>query len=174
MQEEVENRTVNLAVSTTKVTARTLVRGIRWYLMHRNQKRMRKQMEHPYAEGKQSVEELTKAGVSTDKIELPEGSAKEFCKLANKFGVDYAIRKDKTQDPPRYVVFFKAKDTQVLDQVVKEYTAKTLAKQDEKSVRKELKAEKDKARSETKERAKEEKSAAKNKRRHRKERTEGR
>lgn len=174
MQEEVENRTVNLAVSTTKVTARTLVRGIRWYLMHRNQKRMRKQMEHPYVEGKQSVEELTKAGVSTDKIELPEGSAKEFCKLANKFGVDYAIRKDKTQDPPRYVVFFKAKDTQVLDQVVKEYTAKTLAKQDEKSVRKELKAEKDKARSETKERAKEEKSASKNKRRHRKERTEGR
>ena len=172
MQEEVENRTVNLAVSTTKVTARTLVRGIRWYLMHRNQKRMRKQMEHPYAEGKQSVEELTKAGVSTDKIELPEGSAKEFCKLANKFGVDYAIRKDKTQDPPRYVVFFKAKDTEVLDQVIKEYTANTLDKKEKASVREQLKAEKAKVKAETKEKAKAEKSKSRPKKR--KTRTEGR
>ena len=93
MQEEVENRTVNLVVSTTKLTARSLIRGLRWYLMSRNQKRMRKAMAHE--EGKQSVKELLKAGVSTDKIELPDGSAKDFCKLAKKFGVDYAIRKEK-------------------------------------------------------------------------------
>ena len=53
MQEEVENRTVNLVVSTTKLTARLLIRGLRWYLMSRNQKRMRKAMTHE--EGKQSV-----------------------------------------------------------------------------------------------------------------------
>ena len=129
LQEEVENRTVNLVVSTTKLTARSLIRGLRWYLMSRNQKRMRKAMAHE--EGKQSVKELLKAGVSTDKIELPDGSAKDFCKLAKKFGVDYAIRKDKTQDLPRYVVFFKAKDTEVLDQVIKEYTAKNLEKKTE-------------------------------------------
>ena len=53
LQEEVENRTVNLVVSTTKLTARSLIRGLRWYLMSRNQKRMRKAMAHE--EGKQSV-----------------------------------------------------------------------------------------------------------------------
>lgn len=166
MQEEVENRTVNLAVSTTKLTARTLVRALRWYLMHRSQKRFRKSMQHE--EGKQSVADLLKAGVSTDKIELPDGSAKDFCRLAKKFGVDYAIRKDKTLDPPRYIVFFKAKDTEVLDQVVKEYVANTKAKQDRASVKEQLRAEKAKVKAEAKTKAKEKV------KKHRKERTEGR
>lgn len=103
MQEEVENKTVNLAVSTIKPTARVLIRGIRWYLMHRNQKKLRKQLAHQNDPiGEQSVEKLLKGGAGTDKIELPDGSAKEFCKIAKQFGVDYAIRKDKTADPPRY------------------------------------------------------------------------
>ena len=36
MQEEVENRTVNLAITTTRLSARTIVTGIRMYLNHRN------------------------------------------------------------------------------------------------------------------------------------------
>ena len=80
MQEEVENRTVNLAVSTTRLTARSIIRGVRWFIMSHNQKKIRKQMKHPFAEGKQSVADLLKAGVSTDKIELPDGSARDFCK----------------------------------------------------------------------------------------------
>lgn len=76
LQEEVENRTVNLAVNTTKATARTIIRALRWYLMGRNQRRMRKAMQHE--EGKQSVQDLMKGVVSTDKIELPDGSAKDF------------------------------------------------------------------------------------------------
>ncbi len=170
MQEEVENRTVNLAVSTTKLTARTLLRALRWYLMHRSQKRLRKQMKHPFKEGKQSVDELIKAGVSTDKIELPDGSAKDFCKTAKKFGVDYAIRKDKTLDPPRYIVFFKAKDTEVLDQVVKEYVAVNEKKQEKKSIREQLRKEKEAAKAETKEKSKNKAKKIKK----RKERTEGR
>lgn len=174
MQEEVESKTVNLAVSTTKLTARTLWRAFRWYLMHRNQKRIRKQMKHPYEEGKQSVNDLMKSGVSTDKIELPDGSAKDFCKIAKKYGVDYAIRKDKTQDPPRYIIFFKAKDTEVLDQVVKDYMSVTDKKNKKKSVREQLKQEKAAARAEAKERAKEKAKEKKQHKKKRKERTEGR
>ena len=168
MQEEVENRTVNLAVSTTRLTARSIIRGVRWFIMNHNQKKSRKQMKHPFAEGKQSVADLLKAGVSTDKIELPDGSARDFCKLAKKFGVDYAIRKDKSQEPARYVVFFKAKDTEVLDQVVKEYVSKTNAKAEKASVREQLKAEKAKAHENA------DKQSKRKARKHRKERTEGR
>lgn len=39
MQEEVENRTVNLAISTTKLTGRTIIAGIRKYLQHREKVR---------------------------------------------------------------------------------------------------------------------------------------
>ena len=35
MQEEVENRTINLAISTTKLPGRSIVAGIRKYLQHR-------------------------------------------------------------------------------------------------------------------------------------------
>ena len=38
MQEEVENRTINLAISTTKLTGRTIVAGIRKYLQHREKR----------------------------------------------------------------------------------------------------------------------------------------
>lgn len=183
MQEEVESKTVNLAVSTTKLTARALIRGIRWYIMHRNHKKLRKQIAHQNDPvGEQSVKKLLKGGAGTDKIELPDGSAKDFCRIAKQFGVDYAVRKDKTVDPPRYVVFFKAKDTEVLDQVVKEYTAKTLEKKQRESVREQLKAEKSKVKAETKEakaKEKEEKAKAKGqnktqKPKKRKVRTEGR
>ena len=167
MQEEVENRAVNLAISTVKLTARSLARGMRWYVVHRGQKKAREKLQHPYEEGKQTVAELLKVGVSTDKIELPDGSARDFCRLARKMGVDYAIRKDKSQEPPRYVVFFKAKDTEVLDQVVKEYAARANAKNEKKSLREELKKEKELAKTQTEKKEK-------HKRKRRKERTEGR
>ena len=32
MQEEVENKTINLAISTTKLTARTVINAVRSYL----------------------------------------------------------------------------------------------------------------------------------------------
>ena len=35
MQEEVEGRTVNLAISTSKLTARTIVIAVRSYMNHR-------------------------------------------------------------------------------------------------------------------------------------------
>lgn len=35
MQEEVESRTVNLAISTSKLTARTVVTAVRVYMLHR-------------------------------------------------------------------------------------------------------------------------------------------
>ena len=42
MQEEVENRTVNLAISTTKLTLRTIISGIRKYLQHREKVKAKK------------------------------------------------------------------------------------------------------------------------------------
>ena len=45
MQEEVENRTINLAISTTKLTGRSIVSGIRRYLQHREKVKARKGAE---------------------------------------------------------------------------------------------------------------------------------
>lgn len=50
MQEEVENRTVNLAISTTKLTGRTIIAGIRKYLQHREKVKMKRHEILPFME----------------------------------------------------------------------------------------------------------------------------
>ena len=42
MQEEVENRTVNLAISTTKLTGRALLSAFRKYLQYRKSRKAEK------------------------------------------------------------------------------------------------------------------------------------
>ena len=49
-----------------------------------------------------------------------------------KYGVDFAIARDKATDPSRYTVFFKAKDADAITNVLKEYAAKQIKKQQEK------------------------------------------
>ena len=55
-----------------------------------------------------------------------DGSLSEqyFLYLAKKDGVDYAIRKDKTQDPPRYIVFFKARDQDTMTMAFREFVSR--------------------------------------------------
>ena len=38
-----------------------------------------------------------------------------------KYNIDYAIRKDKTQDPPKYIVFFKGRDADVISRAFKDF-----------------------------------------------------
>ena len=66
-------------------------------------------------------------------------------KNAKKYGVDFTLRKDKTTQPPHYIVIFKAKDADNLEQAFREFTAKTLTKEQRPSIRKVLAAAKQKA-----------------------------
>ena len=115
MQEEVENRTVNLAISTTKLTTRQLINVLQ-KVCHGIKAKMAQEKLAPH--GKQSVttSEVDKRGI------------REFERLARKYGVNYAIRKDKSVDPPRYTVFVRAKDADALDAICKEYQSKVMGK----------------------------------------------
>ena len=66
-------------------------------------------------------------------------------KNAKKYGVDFTLRKDKTTQPPHYIVIFKAKDADNLEQAFREFTAKTLSKEQRPSIRKVLAVAKQKA-----------------------------
>ena len=69
MQEEVENRTVNLAISTTKLTFRAIVNGYNAWKRHHQAKVAQKTAQLPV--GKQSIKELIgqNQGVSSIPIE---------------------------------------------------------------------------------------------------------
>ena len=130
MQEEVENKSVQLAIQTGKVTVKTLLRGLHaWYRHHQRKKDVAK-MSGENVKGKQSVKELIGQGQGVSSMDIGDSGIKDFKKIANKYGVDFAIVKDKEADPARYTVFFKAKDADAITQILKEYAAKQTKKKE--------------------------------------------
>ena len=135
MQEEVEQRTVTLAVNTSKMTANVLKSAISKYLAYRKEKK-REGTVKPC--GKQSVKQLVGQNQGVSNIEITDKNIKDFERIARKYGVDFALKKDKTGDIPKYLVFFKARDADALTAAFKEYTAKTDRKKERPSVLKKL------------------------------------
>jgi len=134
VQEEVEQKTVNLAVQTAKVTSRELYRALkRYHDDHKAKVTAKTKTKDETTHGKQSVKELVGQGQGVSSMDIGDSGVRDFQKIANKYGVDFAIVKDKTADPPKYTVFFKAKDADAITNVLKEYSAKQLKKQQRKS-----------------------------------------
>ena len=130
MQEEVENKTVHLAVQTGKVTVKTLLRGLHaWYRHHQRKKDVGRMAKDTH-KGKQSVKELIGQGQGVSSMDIGDSGIKDFKKIANKYGVDFAIVKDKEADPPKFTVFFKAKDADAITQILKEYAVKQTKKKE--------------------------------------------
>ena len=136
MQEEVENRTVNLAISTTKLTARVLVRAALKGLAAIKNKAVASKNEKPT--GKQTIEELVGQNQGVTNIDIAKTDLRGFEKYARKYGVDYAITKDKSVVPPKYLVFFKARDADAMTAAFNAYSAEILTKNKRPSVLKTL------------------------------------
>ena len=129
MQEEVEKKTVNLALKTTKVSVSVLYKGLKAFINHQKKKAVQK--DGPVT-GEQSVKELVGQGQGVSSMPIGDNGVKDFKKICNKYGVDFAIIKDKVADPPQYTVFFKAKDADAITNVLKEYVTKQMKKQQKK------------------------------------------
>ena len=136
MQEEVTQKSIALVIKTSKLTASTLKAAMKMYLEHQRQK---PQKTH----GKTSVRKLAGEGAGVSSIEITDGNIKSFERTARKYNVDFAIKKDKTTDPPKYVVFFKGRDADVLAQAFKEFVYGNEKKKGRVSVREKLKQFKD-------------------------------
>ena len=70
-------------------------------------------------------------------IEVTDGNIKSFEQVARKYGVDFALKKDTTSQPPRYLVFFKSRDADALTAAFAEYSGKVVKRktQEKPSVR---------------------------------------
>ena len=119
MQEEVEQKTFNIVVSTTKMTARTILNAGKAAIQ---------QQQAKMAGGKQSVRMLLRQNRGVSSVEIDKTNIRGFERYAKKYGIDYAIRKDNSEMPPRYLVFFKAPDVEAFNAAFKEYSASLLSK----------------------------------------------
>ena len=131
MQEEVENRTLTLVVSGIKFTGRLFKAAISKYMAHRREKKLEKQRsrDSPVTpKGKQTVKQLIGQNQGVSNIEINDPSIRDFERIARKYGVDYAVKKDRSASPPKYLIFFKARDADALTAAFTEYTGKKVKK----------------------------------------------
>ena len=98
MQEEVEHKTVNFAISTTKLTARTFLKGAQFLL---------RQYDKNTSQGKQSMKRLIRQNRGVTNVEIEKTGIKGFAKYAKRYHIDYAVQKDISCTPPRYMVLFQ-------------------------------------------------------------------
>ena len=138
MQEEIENRSVTLVISASKLTLRVLQDAMRQYLAEQKYKPNSNTNPDPAKHGKQTVKELVGQGKGVTNIEVTDSNIKAFERVANKYGVDFAVKRDASQRPPKYLVFFKARDGDAMTAAFKEYSASLLQKQKKPSVLKQL------------------------------------
>ena len=146
MQDEVNKKTVSLCIRCGKVTANLLKAAMKKALVKmeqekqklKGQKQPKQDKEDKTYKGKQSMDKLMKQNVQLSNIEITDGNIKSFERVAKKYSIDFSLKKDVNADPPRYYVFFKARDADVMTAAFKEYTGQSLNKDKKPSVRKKL------------------------------------
>ena len=113
IQEESTQRTVALMIRTTRLTESVLKKAMIMYL--------READKRPGKHGKISVRELLGKDQGANTMEINNANIRAFNRVASKYNIDYAIQKDKTQDPPKYIVFFKGRDGDVIARAFKDF-----------------------------------------------------
>ena len=130
LQDEVNEKTIALYIKTGKLTAQTLQKAMK-AILSKGKKQLTKQPQ-----GKQSLKQLMKQNAGVSNIEITKDNIKAFESTAKKYGIDFALKKDTTESPPRYLVFFKGRDADVLTAAFKEFSAKKLTQDRKPSIRK--------------------------------------
>ena len=116
MQEEVTQKTVTFCIRATKITADLLKKVLVAYLRHQKQKSVEKKAQkNQPKQGKVTVKELAKQNAGMVNIEITDKNIKSFERYARKYGINYALKKDKSKEPPVYLVFFKGRDQDALN-----------------------------------------------------------
>ncbi|WP_288617612.1 PcfB family protein [uncultured Eubacterium sp.] len=137
MQEEVNEKVVGLCIKATHMSSDVLKAAMRKYLYeHRQSKQMSRmnRKEQSVPTGKQSLKDLLKQGAELSNIPVTEKNIKDFDRVARKYGIDYSLKRDKSKTPPEYLVFFKARDAEVMTAAFKEYAGVTLRKKSKPSL----------------------------------------
>ena len=120
MQDEVRDKSVALSIKVGKTGGKLTADLLKWAMRRYLNQSRNPQIHH----GKQTVKQLVQQGAGVQNIEITDKNIKSFERVARKYGIDFALKKDLSEG--KYLVFFKAKDADALNAAFAEYTAKTL------------------------------------------------
>ena len=125
MQDQINEKTVSLVIRGGKLTAKLFAKALK-ILLDDLKKAQQKATTPKTYQGKQPVDALVKQGAGVTNIEITDANIKSFEPYARKYGIDFALQKDATETPPKWLVFFKARDADAMTAAFREYTAKVL------------------------------------------------
>ena len=114
IDEEISRSTIAISVRASKLTARGLA-----YALGEAARKIRKAQA---PQGKQTVKQLLRQVGETSAIDLP-GRAKDFDRVARRWGVDYAIKR---VEKGKYLLFFKAKQADAITGCFSEYSRRMM------------------------------------------------
>ena len=133
MQDEVREKSVAFVIRVGKTGGKLTVSMLKYAM-----EQYLEQQRNPRApHGRQSVKSLVRQGAGVQNIEITDKNIRSFQLVARKYGVDYALKKDTSSQPPRYLVFFKARDT--LTAAFREFSGKQLKRNKKPSILVQLK-----------------------------------
>ena len=140
MQEEVNEKTISLCIKGGKITAQILKAALIKLLAEMDKKKQRGKGEKSQCKktGRQSIKSLQQSGAQLTNIVVTDNNIKSFDRVARKYGIDYSLKKAEKEGKTEYLVFFKAKDVDVMTAAFKEYTGVSLKKEQRQSIRKKL------------------------------------
>ena len=108
MQEEVEHKTISLMISATKLSGRVLKAAITKLLAQLQAEKQHRQQKGPVVHhGKQTVKQLTGQDQGSSTMETTNLRVRSFDRVA----------------PPKYVIFFKGRDSEDINAAFTEYSA---------------------------------------------------
>jgi hypothetical protein len=153
MQDEVNTKVVALAIRGGKISAEVLEKALKKFV-EEIEKAQKQHSQPKIYRGKQSIKQLVEQNAAISNIEVTDGNIKSFERTASKYGIDYALKKDTSEEPPRYLVFFKGRDVDVMTQAFKEFSAKKVRESDKPSLKQMLSRQMQKAKAQQKEKVK--------------------
>ena len=153
MQDEVNEKMVALIIKGGKISAEVLESALKKFTEELEKAQKTASQPKTYR-GKQSIKHLMEQNAALSNIEVTDGNIKAFERTATKYGIDYALKKDTSEQPPRYLVFFRGRDVDVMTQAFKEFSAKKVRQSERPSLRQKLSRQITQARAQHKEKVK--------------------
>ena len=141
MQEEISQRSVTLIVQTGKMTGKVFLQAIQKYLDILKQQRELKAREkqlHPAYQGRMTIRQLMKERSGLSNIDIHDEHIHDFERIDRRYGIEYAIKKERNKEAPHYLIFFRSRDTDVLQTAFNEFVKKRLKIQERPSLREKL------------------------------------
>ena len=84
------------------------------------------------AKSRKTLNSLRKQGAALANIEISGENIGSFRRIARKYNLDFALKRDDSKDPPNWIVFFKSKDDRALQSAFNEYSKGVLGQKNRK------------------------------------------